>query len=996
MEDYRIQHKLGDGAQGVVFKVEQIHTNEHYAMKIICCADQGQVNLALQEIKVLLQLRHSNIVSYVDFFLVFNSAKLRHEFERVAERNGTAESLKGLHSSLGSMRGSQTGSLRVFDVLSPGTTPDPSPEKPRRPVAGTGGGVPAVNLLSEGVRTHWLKEEEIAVCLVMELCSSGDMSDTIKETKSRMMETGKHPISEAQVLAWMEQSAAALQYIHDKGFLHRDLKPTNIFFDAHRNVRLGDFGLAATVGHAGRKSCVGTPYYLAPERMLQQRYDGKVDIWGLGVIVLELLTLREQPINSMVLENPAVVDTVTAQVTKMGFSKKLAALIRDMIQRRPEDRPEAAVILRRLQGMTAVSPHPGMSASLFVGMSCPRLGDLLCDVCEVEPAATSCGTCAALFCLGCDQARHKHQSRQSHDRSGINGSLSQHQQTLSTSRTSPANLSDQSRSFGMRPSNSPTVMSHGAGAASRLPSHERSGQFPASPAHSRAYARLHNALSLPPGNSMSMSDFSLSQSVLSPSQQQQQQQRMLMASAPSSPLAFTSKNNGGTGHMGALPAAADAVLRVPGDFPTLAAALQAVTAMRHIRKILVAGGTVHNAPLTLTKALPENLKIVGEAPAPVLEVVDSPFALLCASGKGVVENIVIRHVGRAAPANRKPLAEISADAGYKTSAATDDSKAAKKPPHPSAVLITGGSWAIRKCRISCVGGSGVTVGAESSGNARGANGGARSLRRSREMKPDRVPRDGDDDEDDDDGDRAVVDPVVSKCHFMDVTTAGIVVKEKARGLYEGNSFSGCGYAAFLLKRDSSARVRANRITDGAETGIFCQDAQGSIEYNLIAQNAGCGIVVKGAGTTAVFRKNRVLSNMQAGFFCCDRAAPFITDNEISHNNKAGVLIKTKAAPKVSRNIIEGGKEAGVYVFDHGSGIIEENKIRGNMNAGLLVTTAGNPHVIHNVLSKNAYEGIWVCKDGGGTYCDNDLRGNARGAMDVDAACKVTWVGNTEK
>lgn len=42
---------------------------------------------------------------------------------------------------------------------------------------------------------------------------------------------------------------------------------------------------------------VGTPYYFAPELMLQQKYDSKVDMWGLGIVLMELCTLQERPIN---------------------------------------------------------------------------------------------------------------------------------------------------------------------------------------------------------------------------------------------------------------------------------------------------------------------------------------------------------------------------------------------------------------------------------------------------------------------------------------------------------------------------------------------------------------------------------------------------------------------------------------------------------------------------------------------------------------------------
>lgn len=984
MEEYIIKRKIGDGAQGVVYEVEHNATKTAYAMKVICCTDQEQVNLALKEIKVLLQLRHPSIVSYVDFFLIFNSAKLRHEFAAQSKRGDPAVQ-EGRQGAQKREKDDDSSSLKLCSLS--------NSEVNLGSIEGRKGTVATANAATAA---QWLGKDEIAVCLVMELCRNGDMQGLVRESRQQWMETGHHPITEAQALSWLEQGAAALQFIHDKGFLHRDLKPTNIFFDEYKDIKIGDFGLAATVG-LGRNSAVGTPYYLAPERMLQQRYDGKVDVWGLGVVLLELLTLREQPINSMVLENPKAVDVVVQQIITMKFSSKLAELVRSMLQRQPQDRPEPMTVLQRLASITTSSPHPGMSASLFAGMSCPKVPDALCDVCEVETATVMCANCRAAFCAGCDRARHKHHSRQNHDRTslsslmgGLSGTAStpssattttaQQQLTLSFSRGhSPANTSDQTRSNMQNASLFPSTI------ISRTLPRDRE-------INGKTFNRFQLAM---PGSSMSMSEFSVSQS--------------LLARRDNS----SHNNQHSNAHSGSV-GVADTVLRVPQDVASLAQALQMAESMPHIRKIVVASNTTHTEPLVLTSRLPDSLRLVGESPPPMLEVADSPFAIHCQSGKGTVENFIVRHVGRC----RARLQELDTNqhngcAGAAAAAAAPAAPA-KKPSRPTAVSITGGDWCLHKCRISCVEGSGVTIGGgrhtRSSRSSSSANGAAAAAAEGRSLRLPHPPLSGlaqksgavgrkeDEGDDDDVGDQThrPLEPAITKCTFIDVTTAGVVLMEKTRGLYEGNTFSGCGFAAFLLKKEATPRIRANHITDGAEAGIFCQDASGVMEYNVIAQNAGCGIVVKGSSAAPVVRKNRVLSNAQAGVFCCDRAAPFVSDNEICRNGKAGVLVKTGATPKITKNVIENGKEAGIYVFDKGAGIIEENRVRLNQNAGLLVTTGGNPHVIHNTLTKNAYEGVWVCKNGSGTFCDNDLRGNAKGAKDVEVDSHVTWVGNLEE
>lgn len=76
--------------------------------------------------------------------------------------------------------------------------------------------------------------------------------------------------------------------------LHRDLKPGNVFFDAEDNVKLGDFGLSRLLGDESLFALthVGTPYYMSPELIEEQRYDERSDIWAAGCVLYEMLALR--------------------------------------------------------------------------------------------------------------------------------------------------------------------------------------------------------------------------------------------------------------------------------------------------------------------------------------------------------------------------------------------------------------------------------------------------------------------------------------------------------------------------------------------------------------------------------------------------------------------------------------------------------------------------------------------------------------------------------
>ena len=75
--------------------------------------------------------------------------------------------------------------------------------------------------------------------------------------------------------------------------LHRDLKPGNIFLDANKNVKLGDFGLSRVMGiESCATSNVGTPYYMSPEQINESKYNEKSDIWSAGCILYEMAALH--------------------------------------------------------------------------------------------------------------------------------------------------------------------------------------------------------------------------------------------------------------------------------------------------------------------------------------------------------------------------------------------------------------------------------------------------------------------------------------------------------------------------------------------------------------------------------------------------------------------------------------------------------------------------------------------------------------------------------
>ena len=166
------------------------------------------------------------------------------------------------------------------------------------------------------------------------------------------------------VLVLVGQICQALEYIHDQGLVHRDVKPENIMLNASGKIKLLDLGIAVSIDQTERASAAvyGSPYYMSPEH-LQNQAEPRSDIYSLGVVLYALST-GELPFLADDLESLIQLQMHHSPVNPCELNpelpESLGMLTLQMLAKRPEDRPEnCAVLLEKLGLILARHILPG-------------------------------------------------------------------------------------------------------------------------------------------------------------------------------------------------------------------------------------------------------------------------------------------------------------------------------------------------------------------------------------------------------------------------------------------------------------------------------------------------------------------------------------------------------------------------------------------------------------------------------------------------------------
>ncbi len=191
---------------------------------------------------------------------------------------------------------------------------------------------------------HEIGEEDGRLFLAMELLEGESLADRLR----------RGPVGVAETVSVGLGILAALSALHARGIVHRDLKPSNVILTPH-GVKLLDFGLARSPGgetapFAGADAdltragvLVGTPGYMAPERVNDEALDGRSDLFAVGAVLFEMLAGRPAFRGSNVVGVlHAVLHEQPPALTGSPAAAAVDRVIRRALAKRPEERPASA------------------------------------------------------------------------------------------------------------------------------------------------------------------------------------------------------------------------------------------------------------------------------------------------------------------------------------------------------------------------------------------------------------------------------------------------------------------------------------------------------------------------------------------------------------------------------------------------------------------------------------------------------------------------------
>ncbi|CAK4202421.1 unnamed protein product [Aphanomyces euteiches] len=175
----------------------------------------------------------------------------------------------------------------------------------------------------------------------MEFCEAGSVAD--------MMRVSQTCLTEKEVAGVCANIVKGLAYLHQQKNIHRDIKAGNVLLSSSGLAKLADFGVSAQLTNTinKRKTVIGTPFWMAPEVIQETQYDGKADIWSLGITAIEMAEgdpplSKMHPMRAIFMIPSRPPPTLT---DPSRFTAQFSDFLATCLKKDAKDRPSAETLL---------------------------------------------------------------------------------------------------------------------------------------------------------------------------------------------------------------------------------------------------------------------------------------------------------------------------------------------------------------------------------------------------------------------------------------------------------------------------------------------------------------------------------------------------------------------------------------------------------------------------------------------------------------------------
>nr|XP_022914905.1 eukaryotic translation initiation factor 2-alpha kinase-like [Onthophagus taurus] len=295
---------LGKGGFGVVFEAKQKIDQCGYAIKRITLDKEEYTELVLREVRALANLDHKNIVRYFNSWferppLGFCYEHDKDLIESTYDETTPVKTHKNTHKRNNSTiidmsEMESSGGIVFLDETKTDKKSGITNNKNHQISTPSQSISYKTKSHSNDTRETFVERTPIYLYIQMQLCQAESLKEWLLDNSDNRDKTFSLNI--------FKQIVEAVAYVHSKNLIHRDLKPSNIFFSMEGIIKVGDFGLVTTMDNISDNSVpfnesilqshtkgVGTQLYMSPEQIEKKKYNYKVDIYSLGVILYELM-----------------------------------------------------------------------------------------------------------------------------------------------------------------------------------------------------------------------------------------------------------------------------------------------------------------------------------------------------------------------------------------------------------------------------------------------------------------------------------------------------------------------------------------------------------------------------------------------------------------------------------------------------------------------------------------------------------------------------------